>query len=68
MEMELIVRGFSQSDAHEITCKKYNYPKATSEFYQKLVSEYKSTLPKTENAQISGGITVGQEKNWSFML
>ena len=31
MEMDLITKGFSQSNAHDKTCEEYDYPRATNE-------------------------------------
>ncbi len=36
MEQELISRGLSQTEAHIITSKKYNYAKEATEFYDKI--------------------------------
>ena len=36
MERELMKQGFSQSEAHEITSKKYNYAKEAKEYYDQI--------------------------------
>lgn len=49
-EMELICKGYSQEEAHNITNKTYNYTEASDEYYHKLRLKIS---PKEMN---SGGI------------
>lgn len=66
MEMELITKGISQADAHRQTCLKYNYPKETNLFYDKLQREKHARLGKGEI--ISGGISHKQRDDWDLYL
>ena len=54
MEMELVTKGFSQSEAHNRTCTVYNYPRETNIFYGRLQCERKARIGKGDI--ISGGI------------
>lgn len=66
MEMELVTKGISQEKAHEKTCEKYNYPRATSEFYGKLQHEHNARLGKGDI--ISGGISYNKRDDWDLCL
>ena len=67
MEMELITQGFSQSEAHDKTCLKYNYPKETNIFYGKLQHEKNARIGKGDI--ISGGIEHNNTRDdWDMCL
>lgn len=55
MEMDLITKGYSQTEAHAQTCLEYDYPSATNEFYNRLQYEKNAHLGKGDI--ISGAIT-----------
>ncbi len=66
MEMDLINKGLSQEKAHSETSKKYDYPKESDKFYEKLQIERRAKIKKT--AQIGGAITRSVENDWSLRL
>lgn len=67
MEMELVTKGVSQAEAHNKTCKEYDYPRATNEFYGRLQHENNARLGKGDI--ISGGISYRKERDdWGFCL
>lgn len=66
MEMELVIKGVSQSKAHKETCLEYNYPKATNEFYERLQHEKNARIGKGNI--ISGGISHRQQDDWDVCL
>lgn len=66
MEMELVTKGVSQAKAHKETCLEYNYPKATSEFYERLQHEKNARIGKGNI--ISGGISHRQQDDWDVCL
>lgn len=67
MEMDLVTKGVSQSEAHDKTCEEYDYPRATNEFYSRLQHEHNARLGKGDI--ISGGISHHQErKDWDLCL
>lgn len=60
MEVELIAKGISQSEAHIITSRKYNYPAESSEYYKSL-----GVKIETDKDQNSGGIKrVKKDRYW----
>ena len=66
MEMDLITKGISQSEAHMKTCLIYNYPKETNEFYRKLQNDKSARIGK--GSIISGGITHSLRNDWESCL
>lgn len=67
MEMELVTKGVSQAEAHSATCKEYDYPKATNEFYGRLQREHDARLGKGDI--VSGGIDHCKERDdWDLCL
>lgn len=66
MEMDLITKGISQSEAHTKTCLIYNYPKETNEFYRRLQNDKSSRIGKGDI--ISGGINHGPRDDWASCL
>jgi hypothetical protein len=66
MEMELITKGMSQSEAHDRTCLEYDYPSASNEFYERLRHEKNARLGKGDI--ISGGISHTQRDDWNLCL
>lgn len=67
MEMDLITKGMSQSNAHDKTCEEYNYPRATNEFYGRLQKEHNARIGKGDI--ISGGISHHKERDdWDLFL
>jgi hypothetical protein len=67
MEMNLVTKGMSQEEAHILTCKKYDYPRASNEFYHNLQHDRKAKISKSEI--ISGAITHGRKKeDWNQCL
>lgn len=67
MEMDLITKGFSQSNAHDKTCEVYDYPRATNEFYERLQKEHNARIGKGDI--VSGGIVHSQERDdWGLFL
>lgn len=46
MEMNLINDGMNQSLAHKKTCLKYDYPRETNLFYERLQNEKKARIGK----------------------
>lgn len=66
MEIELVTKGVSQEKAHNETCLKYDYPKATNEFYTRLQHEKNARIGKGDI--ISGGISHPQREDWNLYL
>lgn len=56
-EMELVSKGHSQSDAHDITNKLYNYTLASRKYYNTLAGKKDEEIVTSNNTTISGGIT-----------
>lgn len=53
MEMDLINKGLSQTEAHERTSEKYDYPGESNKFYEALQIEKNAKI--NPNRTISGG-------------
>ena len=67
MEINLITKGFSQSNAHDKTGKEYDYPRATNEFYGRLQKEQNAKIGKGDI--ISGGISHYKKRDdWDLCL
>lgn len=66
MEMDLINKGFSQENAHNKTCLKYDYPKATNDFCQKLRCEKGARIGKGNI--VSGGVSRSERDDWDLCL
>lgn len=59
MEMKLIDSGLSQSEAHKLTSEKYDYPRASTEFYNQL--QHLDHARIGHGTIISGGIDYWDE-------
>ena len=66
MEMKLVTNGMRQKEAHKKTCEKYDYPKETSQFYNKLQKEKRARLGK--GAIISGALNHKEREDWGMRL
>lgn len=66
MEMDLITKGYSQNEAHEKTCKYFDYPKETNIFYKKLQTERNARIGKGDI--ISGAISHKERDDWDMCL
>lgn len=64
---QLVTKGMSQSDAHDKTCEKFDYPSATNEFYNRLQNEHNARLGKGDI--VSGGISHHKARDdWDICL
>ena len=66
LEMDLINKGLSQDEAHEITSRKYNYPAESNLFYENLQNKQKAVIDKAIDI-VSGG-TSHTKKDWKLHM